>query len=74
VQHIDPIYEFPIPSGLLSFRSQFFAPTKHFFNHYFDTYWFNMSVIWILTLICYILLYFESIKKLMNLGDGLKRR
>jgi ABC transport system ATP-binding/permease protein len=74
VQHIDPIYEFPIPSGLLSFRSQFLAPTKHFLNHYFDTYWFNMAVIWILTLICYILLYFESFKKLMNLGDGLKRR
>jgi ABC-type transport system involved in multi-copper enzyme maturation permease subunit len=74
VQHIDPIYEYPIPEQILSFRSHFLAPTKHFLNHYFDTYWFNMTVLWILTALCYIMLYCDILKKMLTLGDRLKRR
>jgi ABC transport system ATP-binding/permease protein len=74
VQHIDPIYEYPIPEHFYSFRSQFLAPTKHFLNRYFDTYWFNMTVIWILTALCYVTLYHETLSKLLTLGDRLKRR
>ncbi len=74
VQHIDPIYEYPIPEHFLSFRSHFLAPTKHFLNRYFDTYWFNMTVLWILTALCYILLYSEALKRVVTLGDRLKRR
>ncbi len=74
VQHIDPIYEYPLPTHALSFRSHFFAPTKHFLNHYFDTFWFNMVVIWILTALLYAALYHESLKKLLTIGEHLKRR
>jgi hypothetical protein len=73
VQHIDPIYEYPIPEHLLSFRSHFLAPTKHFLNRYFDTFWFNMTVIWILTALSYATLYHETLKKILTLGDRLKR-
>ena len=73
IQHIDPIYEFPIPSNALSFRTHFFAPFKHFLNRYFDTYWFNVIVIWILTCLLYIFLYFDVFKKLLNLGESFKR-
>jgi hypothetical protein len=73
VQHIDPIYEFPIPSHKFSFRTHFFAPTKHFMGRYFDTFWFNMSVIWILTAIFYVFLYFDVFKKLLTIGERLKR-
>ena len=70
VQHIDPIYQYPLPAHSLSFRTHFFAPTKHFLNRYFDTYWFNMTVIWILTLILYIFLYFDLFKRLLNVGGS----
>lgn len=74
IQHIDPIYEYPIPDNVLSFRTHFFAPTKHFLNKYFETYWFNITVIWILTIIFYVFLYFDVFKKLLTLGEGLKRK
>lgn len=74
IQHIDPIYEYPIPDHALSFRTHFFAPVKHFFGNYYKTFWFNMIFIWILTLILYATLYFETFKKLMTLGDRLRRK
>ena len=74
IQHIDPIYEIPLPEHLLSFRTQFYAPMKHFMNRYFDTYWFNIIVIWILTLLFYVFLYFDVFKRLLTLGEGLKRK
>jgi ABC-type multidrug transport system ATPase subunit len=72
VQQLDPIYLDPIPRGYLNFRSHFLAPRKHFAGHYFDTYSFNMTIIWIMSLIMYITLYFESLKKLLTLGEKLK--
>jgi len=72
VQHIDPVYEYPLPEHFLSFRTHFLAPVKHIFNRYYDTYWFNMSVIWIITVILYVLLYFDIFKRLLNLGGALK--
>jgi len=74
VQHIDPIYQYPIPDHILSFRTHFFAPTKHFLNRYFDTYWFNMTVIWILTVLFYVFLYFDVFKRLLNIGGNLSTK
>jgi len=74
IQHIDPIYEIPIPSHALSFRTHFFAPQKHFLGKYHDTYWFNMVVIWILTCILYVQLYFDVFRKLLGLGENLKKK
>ncbi|MBN2524652.1 MAG: ABC transporter permease, partial [Bacteroidales bacterium] len=74
IQHIDPIYEIPIPSHALSFRTHFFAPQKHFLGKYYDTYWFNMVVIWILTCILYVQLYFDVFRRLLGLGENLKKK
>jgi ABC transport system ATP-binding/permease protein len=74
VQHIDPIYEDPIPDKIYNIRSHFFAPRKHFFGHYYDTFWFNMIVIWLLTSSLYILLYYDAFKKLLTFGERLKRK
>ncbi len=74
VQHIDPIYEIPIPSNALSFRTHFFAPEKHLFGKYFETYWFNIVVIWLLTSILYVLLYFDAFRKLLSLGENLRKK
>ena len=74
IQHIDPIYQYPIPSSKLSIRTHFFAPMKHFMGRYYETYWFNMAIIWILTAIFYIFLYFDVFRKLLTIGERLKRK
>ena len=74
IQHFDPVYQDPVVKSKLDFRSHFFSPKKHFMGKYYDTYWFNICVIWILTIIFYIILYFELLKKLITLSDKLKSR
>jgi ABC transport system ATP-binding/permease protein len=66
VQQIDPIYKDPFPGSWFSLRAHFFAPRKYFMGSYFDTYWFNMGFIWFITVVFYIILYFDLLKKLVR--------
>ena len=66
IQQIDPIYKDPFPRHWFGLRSHFFAPRKYFLGRYFDTYWFNMGFIWFLTILFYIILYFDLLKKLVQ--------
>ncbi len=66
VRQSDPIFLDPIPGSYLDFRSHFFAPKKHFAGRYFETFWFNISIIWILNLLIYLALYYEWLKKLVS--------
>ena len=59
IQIIDPIYQMPEPEGVLSFRSQFFAPSKYFLGTYWDTLWFNTACVWVITIFLYIVLYYD---------------
>jgi ABC transport system ATP-binding/permease protein len=74
IQHIDPIFQDPIPMHGLQIRTHFFAPRKPLFGRYFDTFNYNIVAIWILTGILYIFLYFEIFKKVLELGDKLKKK
>ncbi len=74
IQHIDPIFQDPIPMHGLQIRTHFFAPRKPLFGRYFDTFNYNIIAIWILTGILYIFLYFEIFKKVLELGDKLKKK
>jgi hypothetical protein len=67
LQQIDPIYMDPRIEGFLNFRSHFLSPKKHFMGRLFDTFWFNMSVIWVYTTLLYICLYFNIFKSLIQL-------
>ncbi len=69
VQHYDPIYYDPFVGDILTLRTHFFSPVKPFLGKLFDTYWYNMIVIWLLTLFLYLALYFEWLKKLINLSQ-----
>jgi hypothetical protein len=66
VQQVDPIYKDPNTIGLLNVRTHFFAPQKYFAGRFFDTYWFNISVIWLYALLLYISLYYDFLKKSMD--------
>lgn len=74
VQHYDPIYQDPIPAGPLSIRTHFFSPVKPFMGKIFDTYWFNIYLVWMLTLLFYIILYFDGLKKLLTFTERFKKK
>lgn len=66
IQQINPVFADPIPKGVLDYRAQFFAPSKNFFGMQIDTFYFNILVIWLTSLVFYITLYFELLRKLIN--------
>ncbi|SFE28971.1 ATP-binding cassette domain-containing protein [Thermophagus xiamenensis] len=73
IQMVDPIYQKPEPSNYLDFRTHFFAPAKYFAGHFFETLWFNIAVVWVLTILLYIVLYFDLLKKGLNFAGRFKR-
>lgn len=71
VQQTNPIYRDPTPRNALDFRSHFLAPQKYFAGRYFDTFYFNIAVIWLMSIVLYITLYFESLKKFLDFFTNL---
>ncbi|MDR1666443.1 MAG: ATP-binding cassette domain-containing protein [Bacteroidales bacterium] len=67
IQQTDPIYQDPSPADLLDFRTHFFAPRKHFAGFFFDTYRFNICMIWLISIICYLILLFNLPEKAVRL-------
>ncbi|MFN3839448.1 MAG: ATP-binding cassette domain-containing protein [Cyclobacteriaceae bacterium] len=67
IQQINPIFIDPKPSGLLNYRTHFFAPKKFFLGIEFSTFAFNLLVIWGMAFIFYITLYFELLRKFVDL-------
>ena len=74
VQHYDPIYQDPYIRNFTTLRTHFFSPVKPFLGKTFDTYWYNMIVIWLLTAFLYLTLYYEWLKKLVNLSERFKKK
>jgi ABC transport system ATP-binding/permease protein len=67
IQRADPVFLEPVHSN--NGRAHFFAPKKKLFGRLFDTYWFNISVIWAMSISLAITLYFDVLKKIL---DGLE--
>jgi hypothetical protein len=52
-------------------RAHYYAPYKQIGTIEIDTYWFNLMILWIASFLLYILLYFNGMRKLVNiLGSG----
>ena len=66
IQMIYPVYSKPTPENALEFRTRLFYPTKHFGGHYFPTIYFNVTIIWIMSLLLFIALYFNLLKRMLN--------
>ena len=60
-QQTEPIFLLPETT-----RSHFYAPKKYFLGRYVDTYLFNMVVIWLTTVILYVVLYFDLLRRLIR--------
>lgn len=73
VQQVDPIYQNPIVEGYFDYRAHFYAPQKHFMGNFFNTFNFNIFVVWIMTAFLFIVLYLNWLKKALNLQSLVKR-
>lgn len=74
VQQYDPVYRDPMPRNFLDFRSHFLAPRKYFAGHFFDTYCFNLSVIWSMSIVLYAMLYYEALRRLGGFSQRVSGR
>jgi hypothetical protein len=78
IQKIYPIYKDPEPDHMVDFDAQFYMPAKHFLNRNVDTLYFNTGVIWSMTLVLAIALYFDVLRKIIegvgNLSNPLYKK
>jgi ABC-type multidrug transport system ATPase subunit len=72
IQKIDPIYLDPVDSNFG--RAHFFAPRKKIFGRFYDTYWVNIWVIWGMSIFLGLALYFDLLKKFINLLENIFSR
>jgi len=63
VQKLDPIFLDPEPRFI---KAHFYAPRKMMFGRYIDTFWVNLIVIWTMTILTYLLLYFRLLKRMLD--------
>ncbi|MFO7853338.1 MAG: ATP-binding cassette domain-containing protein [Bacteroidota bacterium] len=63
IQKAEPVYMMPTSNYG---RAHFYAPCKILGNLHIDTYWFNVLAIWLSTLILYITLYTDLLRKSIN--------
>ena len=70
IQQVDPIFHDAEHEGFFGFRAHFYAPRKWFCGRYYDTYAFDIVVIWIFSLFFYVTLYFDVLKKVIDWGGS----
>jgi ABC-type multidrug transport system ATPase subunit/uncharacterized tellurite resistance protein B-like protein len=74
VQKIYPIYfDDHRPKNPIDFTANFYNPTKYFLGKIYDTLFFNITVIWIFSVVLYAALYFQVLKKIVHSFE-LRRR
>ena len=74
VQKVYPIFKNPEPSSFLDFRTHFFAPKKRLAGRLYDTVYFNVAIIWLMSAFLYVTLYFRSLRRLIEFIGNLKGR
>jgi hypothetical protein len=63
VRKIDPIYMEPLSRVG---RAHFYAPDKQLGNLVIDTFWFNLAVIWLSSVILYLTLVYDLLRRFTN--------
>ncbi len=72
IQQKDPIFLDPTDSKIG--RAHFFAPRKNLFGQLIPTYWFNIAVIWLMSITLMITLYFDIFKKVLDFFGNINFR
>jgi len=68
-QKSDPVFNDPESQFL---KAHFYAPRKKFLGRYYDTFWVNLCIIWIMIVGLYFTLYFSAFKKILDISDHIK--
>lgn len=71
IQQDTPIFLKADNSSWFGFRAHFYAPEKWFCGRYFDTFNFNIAILWLFSLLLYVTLYFDLLKKAVEWGGNL---
>jgi ABC-type multidrug transport system ATPase subunit len=66
IQKVYPIYKDPDPDHPIDFDAQFYMPAKHFLNRDVDTFLFNTGVIWSMTFVLALALYFDVLRRIID--------
>ena len=67
IQTYEPIFLMPVNERGLSLRTHFFAPVKFIFGKRMDTLMFNIIIIWIMSILFYTTLYYDILRKIVNM-------
>ena len=67
IQKLDPIF---MDTKNKMIRAHFYAPEKQVFGTRVDTYVVNVIVLWVMTFLLYLILYFRLLKKLLDSGEA----
>jgi ABC-type multidrug transport system ATPase subunit len=70
-QKIHPIYMDPQHKLL---RAHFYAPRKQVFGNFFSTFAVNIAIIWLMTILFYIVLYYRLLKKFLDFFEQFSHR
>ncbi|MBT1701397.1 ATP-binding cassette domain-containing protein [Fulvivirgaceae bacterium PWU4] len=71
IQKIYPIYmDEHRPEHAFDFSASLYQPVKHFLGFNIDTLYFNIAVIWSMTVVLFVTLYFDGLKRLIKLLEG----
>lgn len=71
IQKVFPIYKDPEPEHIIDFDAQFYMARKHFLNKNPDTLFFNTGVIWSMTFVLAVMLYFDVLRRILEGADRL---
>jgi ABC-type multidrug transport system ATPase subunit len=67
VQRIYPIYQDEHkPRNIFDFSANLYQPTKYFLGYTFDTFYFNLCAIWLMTIILFATLYFDVLPRIIQ--------
>jgi hypothetical protein len=62
------------PRNILDFNANLYQPSKHFAGRLYDTYGFNLVIIWLFTALLYLTLYFDALKKVITIIENRRYR
>jgi ABC-type multidrug transport system ATPase subunit len=74
IQKMDPIFMDPEQSFI---KAHFYSPTKRLFGLYIDTYIVNILILWVITIMIYLTLYYRLLKNFLDSAEAMaskKRR
>jgi ABC-type multidrug transport system ATPase subunit len=74
VQNTEPIYLDPQERGFLQFRTHFYSPSKYIFNIKTDTFFFNITLVLLSTVLLYLSLYYDLLGKAVRFFENFRIR